>query len=381
MEGFGILILLILAANAWLSRREIRALEEQVRLQKEGQADLWRRLTILERVREMPGPTVAAQPAATAASVSPTEVAAPVPASCLRPPPRRRLPSSPPWRLLPLRPSTGRLRAIPPPPPSRASVPAAPDSAAAPPAPPRPPGPPPPRSPLAPPPSAPPRRPFDWESLVGVKLFSWIAGILFALTAITFLRYSVEHGWLQPPIRMAIGLAMGIALLGCCEHPKARRYAITANALGAAGIVALFSTFFAAHTLWHLLGAGSTFALLVMVTAVAVGLAIRHDSLFIALLGLVGGFATPALLSSGQDHPIGLFGYLLLLNAGLAWVALRKGWPVLSALSLGFTTLYQWDWVFKFLDASKLPLALGIFLVFPPSPSPRSPSTRVPRDR
>jgi hypothetical protein len=198
-----------------------------------------------------------------------------------------------------------------------------------------------------------------------VKLFSWIAGILFALTAITFLRYSVEHGWLQPPIRMAIGLAMGIALLGCCELPQARRYAITANALGAAGIVALFSTFFAAHTLWHLLGAGTTFALLVMVTAVAVGLAIRHDSLFIALLGLLGGFATPALLSSGQDHPIGLFGYLLLLNAGLAWVALRKGWPVLSVLSLGFTTLYQWGWVFKFLDASKLPLALGIFLVFP----------------
>ncbi|HET7041574.1 MAG TPA: DUF2339 domain-containing protein, partial [Gemmatimonadales bacterium] len=91
---------------------------------------------------------------------------------------------------------------------------------------------------------------------MGVKLFSWIAGILFALTAITFLRYSVEHGWLRPPIRMAMGLMMGAGLLGLCEHPWARRYAITANALGAAGIVALFSTFFAAHTLWHLLGAG-----------------------------------------------------------------------------------------------------------------------------
>jgi uncharacterized membrane protein len=200
---------------------------------------------------------------------------------------------------------------------------------------------------------------------VGVKLFSWIAGILFALTAITFLRYSVEHGWLKPPIRMAIGLVMGAGLLGLCEHPWARRYAITANALGAAGIVALFSTFFAAHTLWHLLGAGTTFFLMVLVTAVAVGLSIRHDALFIALLGLVGGFATPALLSSGEDHPYGLFGYLLLLNAGLAWVALRKSWPVLSALSLAFTFLYQWGWVFKFLDAGKVPLALGIFLVFP----------------
>jgi len=200
---------------------------------------------------------------------------------------------------------------------------------------------------------------------VGVKLFSWIAGILFALTAVTFLRYSIDHGWLKPPIRMAMGLVMGAGLLALCELRVARRYAITANALGAAGIVTLFSTFFAAHALWHIVGPVPTFVLMVLVTAVAVGLSIHHDALFIALLGLVGGFATPALLSTGEDRPIALFGYLLLLNAGLAWVALRKSWPLLSILSLAFTTLYQWGWVIKFLDASKLPLALGIFLVFP----------------
>ena len=36
-----------------------------------------------------------------------------------------------------------------------------------------------------------------------------------------------------------------------------------------------------------------------------------------------------------------------------------------TVLSLVFTTVYQWGWVFKFLNAGKLPLALGIFLVFP----------------
>ena len=69
-----------------------------------------------------------------------------------------------------------------------------------------------------------------------------------------------------------MGLLMGTGLLALCEHRVARRYAITANALGAAGIVALFSTFFAAHTLWHLVGDIPTFLLMVLVTAVAVGL-------------------------------------------------------------------------------------------------------------
>ncbi len=205
----------------------------------------------------------------------------------------------------------------------------------------------------------------DWENLVGVKLFSWIAGIALVFAAIFFLRYSIEHGWLSAPIRMAIGLVTGAGLLVVCELRAARRYPVTANALDAAGIAILFSTLFASHALWHLLPQLPVFVLMALVTAVAVLLSLRRDSVFIALLGLVGGFATPALLSTGEDRPIGLFGYLLMLNAGLAWVAFRKGWPLLTAVSLVFTAVYQWSWVVRFLDASRLPLAMSIFLVFP----------------
>jgi uncharacterized membrane protein len=101
------------------------------------------------------------------------------------------------------------------------------------------------------------------------------------------------------------------------------------------------------------------------VAAVAVLLSIRHESIFIAVLGLLGGFSTPALLSTGENRPIPLFAYLLLLNLGLAWVARARAWPVLTGLSLVLTTLYQWAWVFKFLDAAQLTLAGAIFLVFP----------------
>ena len=77
------------------------------------------------------------------------------------------------------------------------------------------------------PPPAPPQPPapaFDWESLVGVKLFSAIAGIALVLAAVFFLRYSVEHGWLQPPVRVLIGIVVAMALLVVCELKAARRY-------------------------------------------------------------------------------------------------------------------------------------------------------------
>jgi uncharacterized membrane protein len=210
----------------------------------------------------------------------------------------------------------------------------------------------PPQTPASPPPPEPPAsQPFDWESLIGVKMFSAVAGVALVLAAVCFLKYSIDQGWLGPTIRVAIGIATGIVLLVVCDLKAARRYPATANAMDAAAIAILFSTFFAAHALWNLIPSWAAFVLLAMVTAVAVLLSIRRDSRFIAVLGLLGGFATPILLSTGDDRPVPLFAYLLLLNIGLAWVASRKRWPLLTILTLVFTTFHQW----AFFCCSRLP--------------------------
>ena len=208
------------------------------------------------------------------------------------------------------------------------------------------------------------RRPgFDWEGLVGVKLFSAIAGIALVLAAIFFLRYSMEHGWLQPPIRVIIGIVIGVGLLVLCEFKAARRYPYTANALDAAAIAILFATFFAAHALWNLIPALATFVLLAIVTGVAVLLSIRRESLFIAVLGLLGGFSTPALLSTGENRPIPLFAYLMLLNVGLAWVAYRQAWP---AAHVADAHLHD-------------PVSMGLGLALPAREQPVARDGRVPR--
>ena len=224
--------------------------------------------------------------------------------------------------------------------------------------------------PLEPPPPSEPPAPawsFDLERFVGVRLFSAVAGIALVFAAVFFLRYSIDQGWLQPPVRVAIGVIVAVALLIVCDRKAARQYPLLANAMDAAAIAILFGSFFAAHSLYKLISAGVAFGLLALVTLTAVLLSIRRESLFIAVLGLLGGFATPILLSTGENRPIPLFAYLLLLNIGLAWVAYRKGWAILSILTLVFTTLYQWGWVARYLstDAAQVPLAIGIFTIFP----------------
>lgn len=393
-SAFMFLVLVGLAAQAWRARGRLRRLEEEgekrpaeIRRLEGELARLSREIAALRAEGFAPGSRAPAPPPllATAGAEPPplakSEVRTAVPAAetpplAAVPPP---LAPTPPIAPTPPTPPIEAGPQAPPPLGAAAAAPESPAGTSAPaggalpppfsPSPKRPPAEPPPLPPRAASPAPPlkpaPRPPFDWERLIGVKLFSWAAGILFALAAVYFLRISIDRGWLSPGIRMTFGLLFGAALLVVCELKAARRYAITANALDGAGIATLFSTIFAAHALWHILPTLPTFGLMALITAVAAALSIRRDSLFIALLGLIGGFATPILLSTGEDRPIGLFGYLLLLNAGLAWVARKRRWKVLPVLCLLFTTLYQWGWTFKFLDAARLPLAVGIFLIFP----------------
>jgi hypothetical protein len=333
-SGCGILLVALIALAALIvafeARRRAAAANKEIARLHVTLDVLSRRLSDLiepPRPAAPPPPPPAPQPAVVA---TPPPPPAPPPAVVATPPPP---PAPPP-------PAPARVVATPPTPP-----------------------PPPPRPTPAPAP-APARKPFDWEALIGVKLFSWIGGIALVLAAIFFLSYSVQHGWIKPWLRASVGLATGTVLIAVCEMRMARGYKLTADALDGAGIAILYATLFASHALWHLASAAVIFGAMLVVTAVAVALSIRRDSVFIALLGLLGGFATPALLSTGENKPIALFTYLLLLNIGLAWVAMTKRWPVLTVLTIVLTIAYEWLWLAKFLTVSQLPLAATIFATF-----------------
>ena len=72
------------------------------------------------------------------------------------------------------------------------------------------------------------------------------------------------------------------------------------------------------------------FVYMAAVTALASLLAARYSALPIAVLGLIGGFLTPILLSTGVDNETGLFSYIALLDAGVLVLAYSKQWRSLT---------------------------------------------------
>ena len=169
-----------------------------------------------------------------------------------------------------------------------------------------------------------PRKPFDWESLIGVKLFSWIAGIALVLAAVFFLSYSVEHGWLSRRVRASLGIVDR-------RHPAARLRAARGAQLrvhrecdGRRGH---------RHPLRDALRDARAVASAAGRRRVRAD-ADRHRDRGAAVDPARLRLHRPArtrgrLCHAGaavdrREPPIGLFSYLLLLNAGLAWVAYSK---------------------------------------------------------
>ncbi len=199
------------------------------------------------------------------------------------------------------------------------------------------------------------------EETLWTRLPVWLGAVALALAAAYLVKLSFERGWIGPGLRVVLGVLFGAGLLGVGDFlRKSSDY--VAKGLSAAGISALFVSFFAATSIYHLVPPVLGFGLMALTTATAVVLSLRQGYI-VAIVGLLGGFLTPALVGDTSTSSSLLFLYLLLLEAGLLVVARRRSWPSLPFLTLVGGLL----WVLARLGAG--PNAadsawIGLFLVF-----------------
>ncbi len=168
-----------------------------------------------------------------------------------------------------------------------------------------------------------------FEDLFGRKLPIWGGGITLLVAAVLLVRYSIEAGLLSPLVRTIGGWLFGVGLIGGAE--AARRIRIfaedprVAQALAGAGIGSLYVATLAAANLYDLIGPVLAFGAMTAITALALGLALRFG-VPSAVLGLVGGVATPALVQSTALNVPLLAAYLALVIGGLTLLSRNQRW-------------------------------------------------------
>ncbi|MGO9476543.1 MAG: DUF2339 domain-containing protein [Limisphaerales bacterium] len=212
----------------------------------------------------------------------------------------------------------------------------------------------------------------NWEQFMGVKLFAWVGGLALFLGVAFFVKYSFDNNLVPPELRVAIGFITGLGLLVGGVVMSRKNYPALSQTLCATGVVILYAVTFACHSIYkfQFFDVIPTFLLMVLITTTAFLLAARLNAMVVALLGMLGGFLTPILISTGQDNPLGLFGYIAILDAGLIVVALNRRWHFLAALAAAGTAFMQIGWVAdffereKYFEGDKILVALAVLFGF-----------------
>lgn len=205
--------------------------------------------------------------------------------------------------------------------------------------------------PAAPPPPPLPSRPL--ETRMGLTWINRIGVVTLVLGVAFFFKYAVDNQWIGETGRVALGILAGLLLLGIGDAFRRRAQETFGQGICGAGIAVLYVSIYAAFGFYKLIPFAPAFGLMALNTAAAGALALRYRSAAIAALGLIGGYLTPVVLSTGQDRPWALFGYVLLLDLGAFALVRSRNWTRIAWLALLGTSLLYWAWLAEFNRSDK----------------------------
>ncbi|PKN39347.1 MAG: hypothetical protein CVU62_03900 [Deltaproteobacteria bacterium HGW-Deltaproteobacteria-2] len=203
------------------------------------------------------------------------------------------------------------------------------------------------------------------ESAIGTR---WIGriGVLAILFGVAFfLKYSFDNKLIGETGRVILGIFWGAVFIGAGEYlQKKKNLGLYGQMLSGCGLAVLYLALYAAFALYHLIPASLAAACMLAVTTTGMTLSIRYTAYSLAAIAILGGFLTPIMLSTGQNQPMTLFGYILLLDMGTLLLMRFRQWPSLVVASLFGTALLYFGWHSEFYNDAQKWLAFGVILMF-----------------
>lgn len=184
----------------------------------------------------------------------------------------------------------------------------------------------------------------DLEKFIGENLINKIGMLILVLGISYFVKYSIDKGWISEPARVGIGILSGALVLGIA-HRLRKQFAAFSSVIVAGAIAIFYFTIAIAFHDYHLISQTVAFVIMVLITAFSCFISLAYDRRELAVLSLIGGFAVPFMVSTGEGNYQVLFSYILILNAGILALAYFKKWPIINVLSYIFTVLLFGGWL------------------------------------
>lgn len=177
----------------------------------------------------------------------------------------------------------------------------------------------------------------DYEKYIGENLFGKIGILVLVVGMGLFVKYAIDKNWINEVFRTVLGFVVGGGLLVLSQRLK-NTYRTFSSLLAGGAFAIFYVTVAMAYHYYGLFSQTAAFVLLVVLTVLMSLLSVVYNRRELAVIGLVGGFIAPFLVSNGMGNYQVLFIYLTILNVGVFGLSLYKKWGELPVI--GFVATY-----------------------------------------
>ncbi len=184
----------------------------------------------------------------------------------------------------------------------------------------------------------------DLEKFIGENLINKIGIVILVFGLAFFVKYAIDKNWIGEIGRVAIGISSG-GILIAIAHRLRKTFQAFSSVLVGGGLAVLYFSIALGFQDYELFSQGAAFVIMIIITSFAVLLSLFYNRKELAVLAIVGGFATPLMVTTGQGNYKVLFTYILILNLGMLVLSYFKKWNIVHIVSFFFTIILYGGWL------------------------------------
>ena len=203
---------------------------------------------------------------------------------------------------------------------------------------------------------------WNWEWLLGGNWLARIGIVALIFGVAFFISLAIDRGWLGETARVLLGVAAGVVFLAAGEYFR-KRYGVWAQTVTGGGIAILYLSVYGAFALYALISTELAFGAFALITLAGALLSLRHEAMGVAVLSILGGFATPLLLQDELPSQRLLLIYVLVLDVGVLSLAAFRNWRWFTLLAWAGSLILFAFWHFE-LEPSTALAEVGITAIF-----------------
>jgi len=189
---------------------------------------------------------------------------------------------------------------------------------------------------------------FRFENFIGLRVIHFVGIILLVIGLSIGVKYVTDRQLISEAMRISLAYATGIVLYLLSLRLR-KNYQVFSAILSSGAMASFYFTTYAAFVYYGFFPFSVTFLLMVGLTVYAAFESIRYDRQEIAVLGMVGGYGIPFLISANNGRADLFFSYIIFINVGIVVLSFKKKWKIMGwlALLVSWTLFISWGF-FKY---------------------------------